>query len=123
MNSKYNIGMAGEEAAAEWLRANGFEILFRNWRSGRLELDIVATCFDRIHFVEVKTRKAGGLTSPEEAIDRNKQKTLKRAASLFLATYDVSLEPQFDLIAVEHWPDGQLDVRYVPDVVEFGWQR
>lgn len=121
MNTKYNIGMEGEEAAAEWLRANGYEILYRNWRSGRYELDIVATYFDRIHFIEVKTRKAGGLTSPEEAIDRNKQKTLKRAASLFLATYDVSLEPQFDLIAVDRWPDGQLDVRYVPDVVEFGW--
>ena len=106
----------------EFLRARGYLVVDRNWRSGHHELDIVATTPDgSYHFVEVKTRKAGGLTSPEEAIDRNKQKTLKRAASLFLATYDVSLEPQFDLIAVDHWPDGQLDVRYVPDVVEFGW--
>ena len=54
MNIKYNIGMEGEEAAAEWLRANGYEILFRNWRSGRYELDIVATKGFRSIIVECK---------------------------------------------------------------------
>jgi hypothetical protein len=27
----------------------------------------------------------------------------------------------FDLLAVDVFPDGNVDVRYVPDAVEFGW--
>ena len=36
------IGQKGEDAAARYLIENGFEILHRNWRSGRYELDITA---------------------------------------------------------------------------------
>jgi len=120
-SDKYNIGAAGEDAAAAWLRENGFEILHRNWRSGRYELDIVARRFDRIHFVEVKTRKANGLTSPEDAIDKRKFAALCRAAALYLSLYDVTLEPQFDLVAVDRYADGRLDVRYVPEAMVCRW--
>lgn len=121
MIDKHKIGMAGEEFAAQWLAANGFSLLHRNWRQGRYELDIVATKYGVIHFIEVKTRKAGGLTTPEEALDRRKQQSLKRAASLYLAIYRVSLEPQFDLMAVEHYPDGHFEVRYEEDVIQSRW--
>ena len=58
----------GEELAVAWLRAHGFIIMDRNWRMGRYELDIVAARGDRVHFVEVKLRREGGLTRPEEAM-------------------------------------------------------
>ena len=54
--------------AAQWLQEHGFRILHTNWRHGRYELDIVAECDGVLHFVEVKCRKANGLTTPEEAI-------------------------------------------------------
>jgi len=63
-----DTGRRGEQAAVDYLRRAGFAILERNWRSGRYELDIVARRWDELHFIEVKTRRAGGLTTPEEAI-------------------------------------------------------
>ena len=63
MNTQ-EIGQKGEEAAVHYLIDNGFEILHRNWRSGRYELDITARRDGVLHIIEVKCRKAGGLTCP-----------------------------------------------------------
>ena len=75
-----DTGRRGEQAAVDYLRRAGFAILERNWRSGRYELDIVARRWDELHFIEVKTRRAGGLTTPEEAITPRKFASLRRAA-------------------------------------------
>ena len=76
-----DTGRRGEQAAVDYLRRAGFAILERNWRSGRYELDIVARRWDELHFIEVKTRRAGGLTTPEEAITPRKFASLRRAAA------------------------------------------
>lgn len=109
-------GQAGEQVAAEWLHANGFELLHRNWRSGRYELDIIARRRGVVHFVEVKTRRAGSLTSPEEAVTPAKCAALMRAAQAYVAEYGIEEELQFDLIAVQ----GE-QVRYVANAVYPTW--
>ena len=69
MTTTQHTGRQGEEAAARWLLDHGFTLLHRNWRQGHYELDIVAARKGTLHFIEVKTRRAGGLTTPEE-VDR-----------------------------------------------------
>lgn len=120
-NSRAETGRRGEELAAAWLRHAGYEICDRNWRSGRYELDIVARRFDELHFVEVKTRRADGLTSPEEALTPAKQRAFVRAAAAYLAAHGSDAEPRFDLVAVEMRPDGEAEVRFVADAVESHW--
>ncbi len=117
-------GAAGEAAATDWLRANGFMIEARNWRSGRYEIDIVASRWGVVHFVEVKTRKAGSLTSPEDAITQQKFRSLRRAASIYLGQYGrygQNPEFQFDLAAVEVASDGSMSVRYIENAMECHW--
>lgn len=80
MGTTAETGRAGERAAVEYLRGAGYEICALNWRSGRYELDIVARKAGIVHFVEVKTRRAGSLTPPEAAVTPQKFRALTRAA-------------------------------------------
>ena len=114
-------GRQGEQAAAEWLRREGYELLDTNWRSGRYELDIVARRWDELHFVEVKSRRAAGLTSPEEAMTLRKQQALIQAARAYLGWHPWPGEVYFDLAAVDVLPDGSVQVRFIPDVLQMHW--
>lgn len=94
-------GRKGEDAAEQYLRDCGLRVLARNWRQGRLELDIVCRERDTVVFVEVKTRKADSLTRPDEALSVRKRATLLRAANAWLAAHGAWSQPcRFDVVAV-----------------------
>ena len=114
-------GRLGERAAADWLRREGFELLDTNWRDGRYEIDIVARRLDELHFVEVKTRRAGGLTDPEAALTPAKQQALLKAARSYVALRRWPGEICFDLAAVDVLPDGSMQVRFIPDALQTHW--
>jgi putative endonuclease len=121
MGDTQKIGAEGEQAAVDWLRAAGFEIVVRNWKSSPYELDIVARRWDTLHFVEVKSRDSESWQSPEESMTAKKQRSFRRAVEAYLALTDSDLEPQLDLIAVDTTPDGRFEVRYIPEAVISRW--
>ncbi|KAB1441738.1 YraN family protein [Pseudodesulfovibrio senegalensis] len=111
-------GRMGEDAAARYLRSEGYRVLERNWRSGRLELDLVCRHGDTLVFVEVKTRGAGSRGTPADGLDRTKMRNLVRAAHLYLAEHECWDEPcRFDLVAVLETGDG-LELDHVPDAFQ-----
>lgn len=112
--------MAGEQAATEYLLGEGFTILDRNWRNGRYELDIVATRADTLHIVEVKLRRRGGLTTPEQAITYAKFDSLCKAARAYIAVKNIDMEVQFDLIAIDSSSAG-FEIRYIPNAMTPRW--
>ena len=61
--------------------------------------------------------------STGDAIDGvlTKANAIRRAASAYLRQCRVAGEVAFDLLAVDVFPDGNYDVRFVQDAVEFGW--
>lgn len=120
-NPKAITGSEGEDAATVWLRSNGFLLRDRNWRQGRYEIDIVAEKGGIIHFIEVKTRRAGSLRSPEQAITSSKQNAMRQAVSAYIAQHRIRGEVAFDMIAIDKFPDGMMDLRFIPDIVEIGW--
>lgn len=121
MNTKAETGRRGEDLAQEYLLEEGFTLLHRNWRNGRYELDLVAEKDGVLHIVEVKTRLAGNLTSPEEAYTRSKFRALCKAAGYYIQLYQIQWDVQFDLIAVEHEPPDELTLRYIPNVMFPVW--
>ena len=96
-------------------------IVERNYRVGKSEVDIIATRYDELHFVEVKTRKYGTMTAPEEAITEQKSRAMRRAASAYMAQHHSMLEPKFSLIAIEVVGERVEALRFVEDVLQYGW--
>lgn len=121
MKSTAETGRYGEQVATNYLRQRGFLICDINWRQGRYEIDIVAQKGGITHFVEVKTRRAGSILSPEQTLNKSKLKAMHTAASIYLNQRRVVGEIEFDLLAVDIFPDDTCDVRFVPNVVEYGW--
>lgn len=114
-----DIGRLGENAAMDYLVKEGFSVEALNWRMGHYELDIVARKDDVIHFVEVKCRKAGGLTTGEDAITKAKFDALIKAVKSYMSYYKVINEVQVDVIAVDHFNGNVVDLRYIPDIRQF----
>lgn len=114
-------GAIGEQAAVDYLRQNGFMVVERNYRIGRSEVDIIASRYDELHFVEVKTRKYGSMTTPEDAINEQKLRAMRRAAAAYMAQHHSMLEPKFSLIAIEVVGERVESLRFVEDALQYGW--
>lgn len=109
-----NLGRWGEDVAARHLERAGFRILDRNWRAGRLEIDLVVRDGGTIAFVEVKTRRPGP-QHPAEAIDRRKRARLRKAAARWITTHaERAREYRFDVVSVSVGPNGRGTVRHDP---------
>jgi putative endonuclease len=100
MAESHDLGQKGEALAAEHLEKHGYKILFRNWMWGKNEIDVIAENHDFIVFVEVKTRAADFQMHPLTAINREKQKSIIRAANGYLQKFGVDKESRFDIITV-----------------------
>ena len=98
------LGRAGEEAAAAWYLAQGYDVLDRNWRVARGELDLVAArpAHGLVVFCEVKTRSSDRYGSGFAAVDRRKQQRLRSLALAWLAAQDRHWrELRFDVVDVD----------------------
>jgi putative endonuclease len=94
------FGKAGEDAAAEFLAAKGYEILERNWRQGSNELDLVAVDGKELVIVEVKARASLNHGEPWLAVNRQKQKFLVRAANTYVISKNIDMDVRFDIVSV-----------------------
>lgn len=120
MPTTVEIGQRAEELACSYLEQRGFHIVARNWRHGKYELDIVADKTGTLHIIEVKCRRTGGLTCPEQALDAIKSNNIMKAAEFYIEKNNVRSEVQFDLVAVEYSGSGT-EIRFYPDVIHPRW--
>lgn len=86
--------------AANYLLKKGYEILKRNYRFKKSELDIIAKKDGKLIVVEVKTRNSDYLAGPEITVTKKKQKSIVKAANYFIAQNELDLETQFDIISI-----------------------
>ena len=100
MAESHDLGQTGEDKAVFYLSEKGYKILWRNWKAGKHEIDIIAETNEFIVFVEVKTRSEDYLVNPSEAVTRYKQRSIIFAADTFIKRYNIDKESRFDIITV-----------------------
>ena len=102
------FGVQGERVAEALLRERGYRILERNVRTKLGELDLVARDGDTLCFIEVKARRSAAFGMPQEAVTRQKQLHLTRAAQCYLKAKGLTGAPaRFDVVALILGPDGR----------------
>lgn len=113
---RHDVGPAGEEAAAGWYRARGYEIVARNWRSRLGEVDLLARRGDVVVVCEVKTRRGSAHGAPFEAVHERKRAKLRALAELFVLSRGLVAEAvRFDVASVSVSAGGGIDVHVFED--------
>ncbi|HRI00980.1 MAG TPA: YraN family protein [Saprospiraceae bacterium] len=117
--AKQMIGIQGEQWAAEFLENKGYQILEKNWRYSKAEIDLIAKKNEILVFVEVKTRTYDFFGSPEEFVSLKKQNLIAEAASVYMEQIGHQWEIRFDVIGIlaktgkpiriEHFEDAWFD--------------
>jgi len=117
LTDRARIGQAAEQVVAEWLERRGYQIVARNLRIGRLELDVVARRGGLIAVVEVRARGPASWTSGFASLDRAKRRRIRRAGErLWQRRYrqDPTVSRlRFDAASVTFREHGA-DVEYAP---------
>lgn len=113
-------GGKGEDIAVDFLRENGFEIIHRNWRAHRYEIDIIATKNDVIHFIEVKLRAVANGIKVEQFLARNavshkKMQHLFEGVQFYVDLYQIQAKVSLDLIAIDMYNDSRFQVTHYPN--------
>lgn len=95
-------GTQYEAKAAEYLKAQGFKILRKNFSSRFGEIDLVAREGRYLVFVEVKYRATARGGHPLEAVDARKQRRILKTAEFFCLRYGYGEDTpcRFDVVGI-----------------------
>jgi putative endonuclease len=101
--ARKNLGDSGERVAALFLEDRGYKILERNFRTRGGEIDLIAEDADGLAFIEVRARRGGGMSVPEESLTPRKRARLLAMAQEFLAQHDdwAGRAWRIDFVAIE----------------------
>lgn len=78
----------------------GFEVLERNYRFGKAEIDLIVRKEKLLVFVEVKTRSGTSHGMPEVAVNATKAALIVSAAEHYLEAMNWPHEIRFDIISI-----------------------
>ena len=97
--NQQEIGLLGEWQAARYLKKQGMRIVARRYRAAHGEIDLIARDGDALVFVEVKARPKGTLHDGARAVNADKRRHLRSAASAYLAAHPCP-RVRFDVVEI-----------------------
>lgn len=115
MTDKSERGVLGEQLAAGFLIEKGYEVLERNYRHLRSEIDLVVKRDDWLIFVEVKTRTSNAFGFPEEFVDSKKKKMIFEGADYYLFITNWPGNVRYDIVAVNLEDEAHPRIHHLED--------
>ncbi|GAA3600110.1 YraN family protein [Flavivirga amylovorans] len=99
--AKHNeLGKKGEQLAVDFLLKNGYNILERNYRFEKAEVDIIAQQKDILAIIEVKTRSTTDFGNPQDFVKPKQIQRLVKAVDHYVNENSLDVEVRFDIIAI-----------------------
>ena len=114
VDSRHSLGWEGENKACELLLKKGYQILHRNFRIKKAEIDIIATRDDLIIFVEVKSRTSKWIENLAELVTPKQRRLLVQAADHYLVSKAITHEARFDIITL-YKSGNTLEIQHLED--------
>jgi len=109
---KNNIqkGKDAEDKALDFLIQKGYELLARNYRFGKGEIDLIVAKENTLVFVEVRSLQSANFGFPEQTISEKKKQLLQKTAENFIFEKNWQKNIRFDVVAllgkqIEHFED------------------
>lgn len=99
-----SLGLIYEARAADYLAAQGLELIEKNYRCRHGEIDLIMCDRETLVFIEVKQRTAGRFGSAAAAVTDKKLSKIFRTAESFLQKHpDLAHQrARFDVLAYEN---------------------
>ncbi|WPP53400.1 YraN family protein [Catalinimonas niigatensis] len=108
-----HTGQSGEDRAALFLEAKGYQIIHRNYRYRRAEIDLIAQKDQLLVFVEVKTRRSSDFGHPEDFVGSRKAALIIEAADHYIHQHNWQGDIRFDIIAIITQPS--IEIQHMED--------
>lgn len=113
-----DFGKLAEDLAVEFLKEKGYQILVKNFRNQKAEIDIIAEFDDKIIIVEVKARGTDFFMEPYEAVNKKKIRLLVAGADAFLNEKNLDKEVRFDIISILKNKDNKTKITHLENAFE-----
>ncbi len=100
MAIQQEIGNKGELLAANYLKKKGYEVLHKNYRAGKSEIDLICKDANFLVFVEVKTRSKVNFGNPESFVNDAKAAKIMEGAEAYMLENNWNDPIRFDIISI-----------------------
>jgi putative endonuclease len=94
------LGEIGEQLAADFLLENGYEIIERNYRFDKAEVDIMAKKENILAIIEVKTRSTSDFGDPQDFLKPKQIQRIVKAVDDYRLVNTLYVEVRFYIIAI-----------------------
>jgi putative endonuclease len=112
---RVELGRAGEKAAADLLRRQGYEVVGSGFRARRGELDLICRRGRDLVVVEVKTRTDDSFGTPAEAVGSRKRRALMAAAAEYRALAEWRGAIRYAVVGLTVKEGGQFEAELIED--------
>jgi putative endonuclease len=104
---RHDRGQQGEREAAQFLSAQRYTIVAKNYRCPFGEVDLIALDRHTIVFVEVRTHTGEVFGDPLASVNARKQRQIAKAALHYLSRHHLhDREARFDVIGIRWEKEG-----------------